>query len=604
MQENKKIMSIIATMMLAFSLVMIIVLVVNFRDFSQSRELQKANMIASLVQDGLTAHMVNGTMDKRETFLNNVKESSGALKIWLFRTQKVIELFGKGLNDESIQDDIDRKTIETAMPQKVINEKLLKSTLRITIPYIATIEQNPNCLSCHTNAKKGDVLGGISMVFNTDEARNESIITILKIVGITIAFILLFLYVTNKFLKPHANMLVDIKESLKKATSGDYSSRIDIKESDEAFEASKWLNTLLEKLENTTNSIERNISLFVADRRREFHDPLEKSQLIVEDIAMIYRFKKTIEQDESKDVIYDRLVKVFKKQLHVADLSLYEIDIKNDKRILIYDDTPDKFCETADINPKQKCRAYRTNSIVISDEFDDICQSCKTTKEYLCINYPIDENISLVLNIKPKNEQDLHENKKAIGYIRNYLESARPVLQSRILTEILQKSNMIDGLTGLYNRKYLDIFMETKANNYDSFAIAMVDIDFFKKVNDTYGHDVGDMVLKGLSEIFKKSIEKEDIIFRFGGEEFLIFIPDVTGAEDTLKKIKDTFEDKIYSANSENFNKTLSAGISCYKEDNEHVWQVIKNADIALYEAKNSGRNRIVLFKNIQNEIK
>jgi len=598
MQDNKKVLLIIATMVLAFSIVMIIVLVFNFRDFSKSREYNKAYMVASLVEDGLTAHMVNGTMEKRDTFLNNAKESAGALKIWLFRTDKVIEMYGEGLSNESVQDDVDRKTIQTAKPQKVIDESLFKSTLRITIPYIATIEQNPNCLSCHSNAKQGDVLGGISMVFDISDARNESILSILKIIGITIIFILLFVYVANRFLKPHTTMLIDIRESLKKASRGDYSSRIKIKNNDENFEASKWLNTLLEKLENTTGSIEKNISLFVADRSKEFHDPLEKSQLIVEDIAMIYRFKKTIERDESKHVIYERLVKVFKDQLNVADLSLYEVDVKEDKRILIYDDTPDKFCDIANTSPSKRCRAYRTNSIVISDEFTDICQSCTTTKEYLCINYSIDENISLVLNIKPVNEQELHENKKAIGYIRNYLESARPVLQSRILTEILQKSNMIDGLTGLYNRKYLDIFMETKVNVYDAFAIAMVDIDFFKKVNDTYGHDAGDMVLKGLSEIFVNTVGENDIIFRFGGEEFLIFIPEVKSAVDTLKKIKDTFEDKIYKVNNESFNKTLSAGVSYYKEDSEHIWQVIKNADIALYGAKNGGRNKIVRYQD------
>lgn len=78
----------------------------------------------------------------------------------------------------------------------------------------------------------------------------------------------------------------------------------------------------------------------------------------------------------------------------------------------------------------------------------------------------------------------------------------------------------------------------------------------------------------------------------------MIFIPEIKSAEDTLVKIKDTFEDRIYKANNESFNKTLSAGISCYKEDSEHIWQVIKNADIALYEAKNSGRNKIVLYKD------
>ena len=600
MQENKKILGIIATMMLAFSLVLIVVVTVNFRDFSQSRELHKSNMVASLVKDGLTAHMVSGTMDKREFFLDNAKESSGALKIWLFRTKKVTELFGKGFANEKIKDAIDKKTIETAQMQKVINERLIKSTLRITIPYIATTEQNPNCLSCHTNAKEGDVLGGISMVFDIDDTRNEAMLTILKIVGITIVFIILFLYVTNRFLKPYTNMLVNIKESLQKASNGDYSSKIEVKDGDDSTEVAIWMNTLLEKLQNTIGSIENNISLFVSDRREKFNDPLEKSQAIIKDIANIYKFKRTIEQDISKDVIYKRLIRIFKNQLHVADISLYEVDIKKDKRLLVYDDTKEKFCESADVKTSQRCRAFRTNSVVMSDDFENICQACKTHKEYLCINYPIDENISLVLNIKPENIEELHENKKAIGYIKNYLESARPVLQSRILTTILQQSNMIDGLTGLFNRKYLDIFMETNIKEYKNYAVAMLDIDYFKKVNDSFGHDAGDRVLKGLSEIFREAIKKEDIAFRFGGEEFLVFMPNGIDAKETIQKIKDKFEKTIFDMGKESINKTVSAGISCYNDDKTSIWQVIKYADIALYEAKNSGRNKIVLYEDME----
>ncbi len=600
MKDNVRILGIVALMMLGFSLVMIVVMTINFTDFSRGKEIEKAKTIASLVQDGLTAHMVNGTMDKRNFFLDSVKESSGALKIWLFRTKEVEELYGKGLVNEVIKDDIDKKAITTRQIQIKIDEKLTTSTLRITIPYIATVTQNPNCLSCHTNAKEGDALGGISMVFNVDEARNKAILTILKTVGLSVVFIIFFIIITNRFLKPYTEVILLMRDALKKAVNGDYTVRIKESGSHEVYNVSKWFNTLLGKLDKTVSSIEKNISLFVADRQRSFRDPLEKSQFVIEDIADIYRFKKTIEQDISKDVIYDRLVKVFKEQLHVADLSLFEIDIKNDKRVIIYDDTPEKFCQEADNSPTMRCRAFRTNSVVISDEFPNICLSCETTKEYLCINYPIDENYSIVLNIKPENKEELHENKKAIGYIKNYLESARPVLQSKILTEILQRSNMIDGLTGLYNRKYLDIFMDNKVKKFSEFAIAMVDIDYFKKVNDGYGHDVGDKVLKELSEIFKKYIKEPNLAFRFGGEEFLLFIPDVSSAKDIVQTIKDDFEQKVFKVEGDSFSKTFSVGISFYKKDSEQIWQVIKNADVALYEAKNRGRNRIVLYEEVK----
>ncbi len=600
MENTKKILSIIISITVIFSILMIVIFVINFRDYSHEREFSKAEAIASLIKDGLTAHMVNGTMSKREFFLNNAKESSGASKIWIFRTKKVVDLFGKGFGNEIIRDKLDEQAVKTGKIQKNINENFDHPTLRITIPYIATTVGQPNCLKCHTNVKAGDVLGGISMIFDLDEARNDAAMTMFKITIIAFIFIIIFAYIISHFLKPYTNMLIFLKDSLQKASQGDYSSRIDIKSDDSTFEVAKWLNTLFEKLEKTIGSIEKNIALFVSDRKKKFKDPLEKAQFVIDDIALIYKFKRTIEQDKSKDIIYQRLIKLFKDQLHIRDLSLYEVDIRNNIRNLIYDDTPDKFCDIADDNPSERCRAYRTNAIVASDDFPDICGSCKTHKEYLCINFSIDDNISLVLNIKPENKDELFENKKAIGYIKNYFESARPVLQAKILMEILQKSNMIDGLTGLYNRKYLDIFMDKKVKDFDSFAIAMLDIDFFKKVNDTYGHNVGDMVLKGLSDVFKQSVNNGDIIFRFGGEEFLIFIPDVKTAHNLLLKIKNSFENRIFEANGETFNKTISAGLSFYKEDSSHVWQVIKDADIALYEAKNSGRNKIVLYRDIK----
>ena len=590
--------------MLTFLIVIIAVVIVYFRNYSLKEEYSKATNIASLVKDGLTAHMASDTMAKRELFLDNARKSSKARSIWIFRTQKVVKLFGKGFPNETIRDDIDRKMIKTAKTQELLNESLIRPTIRITIPYIATSNSNPNCLNCHTNAKEGDVLGGISMVFDIGYARLSSLLTILKILGAALVFIIFFIFIANKLLKPYIGALIAIKESLKKANRGDYQTRIEIKGDSESTEVFRWLNSLLEKLEKTIGAIDKNISLFVADRKQKFNDPLEKSQLIIEDIAMIYRFKRTIEQDISKEVIYKRLIKIFKEQLKLHDISLYEVDIKNDKRILIHDDTPEKYCSITDEKTSERCRAYRTNSIVLSDDFENICQSCDSPKEYMCINYPIDENVSLVINIKPKNKEQLFENKKSTGYIRNYLESAKPVLQSKILTEILHRSNMIDGLTKLYNRKYLDIFMDTTAKEYKRFAVAMADIDFFKKVNDTYGHDAGDIVLKGLSEVFKKSIDKDDIAFRFGGEEFVIFIPNVEDAEAISEKIRKAFEESAFEANGQTIKKTISLGVAFYPKDSNTILGAIKCSDIALYEAKESGRNKVVMYGDIEDKTK
>lgn len=598
MTGNRKILSIITSMLVLFSLLVTSIVTFNFRDFSQNQAIANAKTTAALIRDGLTAHMVSGVMDQRALFLQNVKHSSGAEDLWLFRTQKVIDQYGTGFNNEIVRDEIDQKVIESKTEHDEITEKLDEAYLRVTIPYIATAYQTPNCLQCHTDAQEGDVLGGISMVFAIDDIRTSGAITILKILLVSLVSIILFVYVAHKMIGPYLKTLSKIQKSLENANMGDYSTRIPINDNDESSEAARWLNTLLEKLEGTIGAIENNLSLFVADRKKQYSDPLTKAKVVIEDLANIYKFKKTIEHDKSKQIIYNRLIDFFKMNLKITDLSLYEVYSSTNSRVLIYDDTPEKFCAIADNNTSSNCRAYRTDSIVISDDFPKLCQACTSDKEYLCLNFPIDDNITLVVNIKPSTKEELNQNKQTIGYIKNYLESAKPVLQSKILNEILQESNFIDGLTGLQNRKYLDEFMSNVTETSETFGIIMCDVDFFKKINDTYGHDSGDEVIKAVADTLQKSIGENDIAFRFGGEEFVVFVEDFTKAEEIAEKIRTRFEKLTFNFNNEKVKKTLSAGVAFYPDDAPTVWATIKYADIALYEAKESGRNKVVKFNS------
>jgi diguanylate cyclase (GGDEF)-like protein len=128
----------------------------------------------------------------------------------------------------------------------------------------------------------------------------------------------------------------------------------------------------------------------------------------------------------------------------------------------------------------------------------------------------------------------------------------------------------------------------------------MIDMDYFKKVNDTYGHEAGDIVLKTLANILKNSVRKSDIIIRYGGEEFLVILQNIKNEKDALhvaEKIRKNVEDTVIDIGSDKIKKTVSIGISIYPNHCEKGWECIKAADIALYEAKRSGRNKKVLFE-------
>ena len=124
----------------------------------------------------------------------------------------------------------------------------------------------------------------------------------------------------------------------------------------------------------------------------------------------------------------------------------------------------------------------------------------------------------------------------------------------------------------------------------------MLDIDFFKKINDTYGHDTGDVVIKEVSNILVEKTRENDVLGRLGGEEFGIFLLN-SNIEETFKiaqRIKDKIQQTPVINNENSINITVSIGISLKNENTKTLLELIKEADINLYEAKQTGRNKIV----------
>ncbi len=167
-----------------------------------------------------------------------------------------------------------------------------------------------------------------------------------------------------------------------------------------------------------------------------------------------------------------------------------------------------------------------------------------------------------------------------------------------VFDDDLENMALTDGLTGLYNRRYFDIFYENifaQSSRYDiPISLIMCDIDHFKKINDTYGHDKGDVILKEVANVLKANTRKSDIAARFGGEEFILCLPSthITSAIDVARKIKQM----ILKIQTKDIKKvTISIGVTFYKKEFENdPKDLLKRLDNLLYEAKNRGRNRII----------
>lgn len=165
----------------------------------------------------------------------------------------------------------------------------------------------------------------------------------------------------------------------------------------------------------------------------------------------------------------------------------------------------------------------------------------------------------------------------------------------------LESIAAIDKLTGIYNRRMVDEFIkiEIEAHKRHSYGLSviMIDIDHFKNVNDTYGHQIGDIVLAQTAKLIIGNSRKSDISGRFGGEEFIIICPQTTSQSAFIlaEKIRIAIENFHFAQVGY---KTISLGISSFK-DNDDVESLIKKADIALYQAKNNGRNKVIVYKNL-----
>ncbi len=154
----------------------------------------------------------------------------------------------------------------------------------------------------------------------------------------------------------------------------------------------------------------------------------------------------------------------------------------------------------------------------------------------------------------------------------------------------MEKMALTDPLTGLYNRRYIFDFLTGKDTREEGFSIIMMDIDRFKKINDTYGHPLGDKVLKEVADTIRGAIGEKGVAARFGGEEFLVILPNIISkeayfyAEQLRKKIENL---QITGCPS---GVTISLGVAQYYQGQD-VNEVIKTADQLLYLAKESGRN-------------
>jgi diguanylate cyclase (GGDEF)-like protein len=177
------------------------------------------------------------------------------------------------------------------------------------------------------------------------------------------------------------------------------------------------------------------------------------------------------------------------------------------------------------------------------------------------------------------------------------------VTEISVYEKTLIEMNTRDSLTKIYNRKFLENQLENECKRFKRgqrpFGLIMLDIDFFKKINDTYGHLCGDYVLKSLASSVASKIRSTDTLARYGGEEFFCLLTetDISSATHLAETLRKTVENEIFTFQDMSVQLTISLGVTAMATGVQSPEALLRKADDALYEAKRTGRNKVVVIQ-------
>jgi len=234
------------------------------------------------------------------------------------------------------------------------------------------------------------------------------------------------------------------------------------------------------------------------------------------------------------------------------------------------------------------------------------------TKESLSLNFSIDiDNDSMILfSFLCENEGHYNDIYKKYMHINLLFYTITPLISKSFLEVRLKESNYKDNITGLFNRNYLmqhlDKMLPLARREQKKVGFLMIGIDHFKAVIDEFDYTIGDKVLVELAKTLQEATRESDIVVRLEADEFLVVLANIQDDESTImvaQKLIERFSECEVDVNSytgQTLKKTICIGISMYPDDSTSIDQILKNADISLYEARNKGRSQVLKFAKEQ----
>lgn len=443
---------------------------------------------------------------------------------------------------------------------------------------------------------------------SSDMLRNK--LLLLSGIVMALAFVLVSIMI-GRLLLP----IRKLSQMASRVADGDLTARSDIGGHDEISFLATTFNTMVGRLKSNIDTLDQK----VLDRTRELDTANHELLLTVgqleqhnSEVTELNRLAEQLQSchnlDETFPVVAETLAALFPK----ASGALYiSQDTEADNTFTqVSQWGAQKISEEA--LSKEDCLAFTNFKIHLTSdhEQEDGCRHIDPASRQISLCMPLlgQHNIFGLVHLlfAPLDEIDsgqalrLAENWKRLATtVTDQLTMAMANIKLR---DRLQNLSVRDGLTGLFNRRYMEEtlkreFMLAERDKHQ-IGVIILDVDFFKKFNDTYGHDAGDIVLIELSKLLSTSVRKGDVVCRYGGEEFVVILPGPPpgAALERAEMLRAKVENELripYQGKS--LQLTISLGAAFYPDHGATPDQILKAADTALYRAKESGRNRAVL---------
>ncbi len=321
----------------------------------------------------------------------------------------------------------------------------------------------------------------------------------------------------------------------------------------------------------------------------------EELQKKTEELGFLHNFVISLNRCSSEGEAYNILAKALLEKIGIHRLVIYQINpsLNDIQNVIVYGDSQYQQCIEDNIH---ECKVILGGRPLVVNNQMFGCPLMKIQQgSYACFNLTSSGKTIAILHVYAQEENFFSDER--YKFIESLVDSFSPFLSNLRLIEMNKELSIRDPLTNLYNRRYLIEFFEKELERSkrlgDKLSIIMIDIDNFKKINDLYGHVIGDEALKLFAKVILENIRSMDIAGRYGGEEFLIILPNTNRENSISIAERIRLELKRKSVHLP-FHLTASFGIATLFEDGEDTDTLLRIADERLYNAKREGKDRIV----------